>query len=142
MRTVLIGLGTVNIGLLKILLEKKEEVSKKHNLELTIVAVADSSGIAINDIGYSFEELISLKGLGDHVSKLAGYLPGETTESITNKVEAQLLIEGSPVDLETGNPGLSVIRSALKKGWSVVTANKAPLVLAFDELQDLITRYG
>lgn len=142
LKTVLVGLGTVNIGLLKILMEKEDEVAKRHNLELIVVAVADSSGIAVNTGGYSYHEIVELKRRGDHVDKLDDYLPGISTENIVDKVEAQLLIEGSPVDLETGNPGLGVIRSALTKGWSVVTANKAPLVLAFDELRDLEQRFG
>jgi len=141
-RTVLIGLGNVNIGLLKILMDKKQMIAEKHHLELIIVGVADSSGIAVNDNGYQYVELVNLKAKGDHVKRLDGYLQGISTEIIVDHVDAQLLIEGSPVNLETGNPGLQVMRTALIKGWSVVTANKAPLVLAFDELHMLAQKHS
>ena len=57
-RTVLVGLGTVNLGLLNILIEKKDMILQNHNLEVCIVGVADSSGMAIKDEGYSYSEII------------------------------------------------------------------------------------
>jgi homoserine dehydrogenase len=132
-KTVLIGLGTVNIGLLKILQEKEADMAN-YGLSLNIVGVADSSGIAINKNGFDHALLMALKANGGHAKDLDGYLPGIPTEDLPDMIEADLLVEGSPVDLDTGNPGLQVIRKALSKGWHVVSANKAPLVLAFDAL--------
>jgi len=48
--------------------------------------------------------------------------------------QADLLLEASPVNLQDGNPGLACIEAALVRGMHVVTANKAPLVLAFPRL--------
>ncbi len=136
-KTVLIGLGTVNIGFLKILINKKKELEDKHDIEFVIVGVADSTGIAVNNSGFKFQQLIDLKAKKEHVNLLEGFIPNAQTESITEHVDANLVIDGSPVNLETGNPGLEVVRNSLKKGWSVVLANKAPLVLAYDELHNL-----
>jgi homoserine dehydrogenase len=141
-RTFLSGLGNVNIGLLKILTEKEHLIAREHKLELSIVGVADSSGVAVNDAGYSYQELIELKARGGGASKLDGYLPSVATAQIVESMEADLLVEGSPVNLKTGNPGLQAMRNALTRGWSVVSANKAPLVLAFDELHSLTEKYG
>ena len=141
-RTVLVGLGTVNIGLLKILIEKNKVIAEIHKIELIIVAVADSSGIAVKRSGYTYEELIHLKVNGYKTFKLEGYLPGISVEKITEQVDADLLVDGSPANPKTGNPGLQVVRAALMKGWFVVSANKEPLVLAFDELHILARRRG
>jgi len=136
-KTVLIGLGTVNIGFLKIIINKKKELEDKHRIEFVIVGVADSTGIAINFNGFNHQNLVDLKAQNGHVNILEDFKPDVQTEAITEYVDGNLLIDGSPVDLKTGNPGLEVVRNALKKGWSVVLANKAPLVLAYDELQKL-----
>jgi homoserine dehydrogenase len=48
-----------------------------------------------------------------------------------------LLFEASPVNLQTGEPGLGAVRAALSRGAAAVLANKAPLVLAFAELHAL-----
>jgi len=48
-----------------------------------------------------------------------------------------LLVEVSPTNLRTGEPGLSCLRWTLQQGIPVVTANKGPLVLAYQELMGL-----
>jgi homoserine dehydrogenase len=135
-RTILIGLGTVNIGLLKILIDKKTQIALEYGLAFTIVAVADSSGVAINPSGFSYEELILWKTASKKVNQLDGHR-AISVENIAEEVAADLLIESSAGNLKTGLPGLAIVRNALNKGVSVVLANKAPLVFAFDELHDI-----
>lgn len=140
--TVLMGLGTVNIGFLKILLTRQDIISETYGFQFLIIAVADSSGFAIARNGFDYERLIELKRSNRKVSGLSDYVKDVAVDLITDHVEADLLIESSPGNLDTGNPGLLVARNALKKGWSVVFANKAPLIFAFDELQHLAHSAG
>ena len=60
-KTVLVGLGNVNQRLLKILIDKKDEIAQKHNLSFKIVGVVDSSGIAVRTRGFDYQDLINLK---------------------------------------------------------------------------------
>jgi homoserine dehydrogenase len=138
-RTILIGLGTVNIGFLKILSGKENEIEHASNLTFSIVAVADSSGVAINTAGFDYDELIALKGEKKKVNQLSGHQT-ISVENINDHVRADLLIESSSGNLKTGMPGLAITKNALAKGVSVVLANKAPLVFAFDELHDIARR--
>ena len=48
-----------------------------------------------------------------------------------------VLIDGMPANLQDGGPSLLCIRAALARGRSVVSANKAPLVLEYAELHAL-----
>ena len=57
--------------------------------------------------------------------------------AVLDTLPYDLLLEASPVNLQTGEPGLSAVRAALRRGIPAVLANKAPLVLAFHELQEL-----
>lgn len=134
---VLIGLGTVNIGLLRIILEKRSALQSKYEVDFIIVGVADSSGVAINEAGFGIEELIELKKSHGSVSTLPGYLTGVPTEELPKHLEADLLVEGSPVNLQDGTPGLQVVLNAMRREWAIVLANKAPLVLAYDELHEM-----
>jgi len=135
--TVLFGLGTVNIGFLKILLEKNKEILEKYHLQFKIIAIADSSGVAMNNEGFDYGFLVDLKKGKNKVSTLPDYCAHILHENIPDFLAADLLIESSPGNLLNGNPGLAVARKALEKGWSVVFANKAPLIFAFDELHRL-----
>lgn len=139
--TLLFGLGTVNIGLLKILVDKRQELIQKYHLQFLITAVADSTGVAINPLGFEYEELIELKRRKDKVDTLSGFQRNLAKENIPDFIKADLLIESSPGNLVNGNPGLSLSKKALEKGWSVVFANKAPLIFAFDELHQLSNDY-
>lgn len=140
--TVLMGLGTVNIGLLKILKAKHLAMKRTYNLEFRIIAVSDSSGWAIQPTGYDYDQLIRLKNAKGKVNSLQGFNDDIDTTSLTDFIEADLLIDSSPGNLIDGNPGLAVSKEALKKGWSVVFANKAPLIFGFDELHKLATEFG
>ena len=57
-------------------------------------------------------------------------------------MSADLILEASPVNLDTGLPGLQVTRTALNRGMHVVLANKAPLVLDYAGVQALAGEHG
>ena len=48
---------------------------------------------------------------------------------LVGTVDADLLVELTPTNLKTGEPGVSLIRAALDRKMNVVTANKGPMVL-------------
>ena len=54
-KTVLFGLGTVNLGLLRILKAKSNQITNTHGLSFIVVGVADSSGVAVNANGFEYE---------------------------------------------------------------------------------------
>jgi homoserine dehydrogenase len=132
-RTILIGMGTVNIGLLKLLSEKGKQIADEYGIIFVVVAVADSSGVAVNPEGFDHDQLISWKRAGKKVCAMKEFDPIRV-ERIASHVPADLLIESSAGNLLTGAPGLEIVRNALRHGVHVVLANKAPLVFAFDDL--------
>lgn len=140
--TTLIGLGNVGRNFLRILETKHQRIASQYGLEFRIVCVADSSGVAVDPDGFSPLALRTMKEAGGHLRGLAGYLPDHTPAEALAMLECDLLLEASPVNLRTGEPGLSATRIALQRGISVVLANKGPLVLAFRELHELARQSG
>ena len=136
-KTALIGLGHVNRSLLRILLDKEKIIAREHGLHFRIVGVSDSSGIAVAESGFGYDMLLNLKLSGKSVNTLQGWIEGAGTETITDHCHPELLVEASPLNLQTGFPGLQTVKHALTAGIHVVLANKGPLVLAFDELMQL-----
>jgi len=53
-----------------------------------------------------------------------------------------VLMESTLVDLETGGPGLEAMKTILKRGGHTITANKGPLVVAFETLNKLAATSG
>lgn len=133
----LIGLGHVGRGFLQILDAKRERLAAEYGLALRVVCVADSSGVAVNPQGFDPAATRQAKAGGQRVAQMPGYLPGRTPAAALLDLPVGLVLEASPVNLQTGEPGLSVVRTALGRGIPTVLANKGPLVLAFAELQAL-----
>ena len=61
---------------------------------------------------------------------------------IIGRIEPGVLVECTPSDLKTGEPGLTHISDALENGWHVAAASKGALVLKFRELNDLAAKRG
>ncbi len=135
-KTVLVGLGNVNLGLINILIDKKEDIVNQYNIRFKIVGIVDSSGMAISEKGFAYEDLINLKHNKGKVNEIWGFIP-KAPEFIADCIKADLLIDASPVNLDPDNSGIKLIGNAILNGWHVVLANKAPLVLAFNNLMAL-----
>ncbi len=138
LRLALIGLGNVGRNLLVLLRDKKDVLAARYGLEPVVVGASDSSGAALDDNGLDIATLISLKEQKKGVALYTGAgQPGLGAHELVRRIQADMLIEMSPTNLQHGEPGLGCIRAALEQGWHVVTANKGPLVLAYGELMAL-----
>jgi homoserine dehydrogenase len=142
-RTTLVGLGNVGRSFLRILEMKQQRLRDEYGLSFRLVCLADSSGVAVNSDGYDLAATLSAKESGVPVRRMSGYWPHmEPGDVLAADFECDLLMDASPVNLETGQPGLGAVRMALRQGVNVVLANKAPLVLAYAELQRLAKDFG
>lgn len=140
--TALIGLGNVNRNFLRILEMKQTELARRYGLAFRIVGVADSSGVAVNPDGFDPATTRQAKEVGHPVRDLPGFVAGASPADVLSTLACDLVLEASPVNLTTGEPGLGVARAALKRGIPVVLANKGPLVLAYRELHELAAATG
>ncbi len=142
-RLVIIGLGNVGRNVLSLLIQKRETLKTTYGLGPIVVGAADTSGAALQRDGLDLATVIRMKEQKQGVALYphAGR-PGMTALELVRQSQADVLIEASPVNLTSGQPGLDCIREALNRGWHVVTANKAPLVLAYQELMTLAAERG
>lgn len=137
-RLVLSGLGNVNRSLIEILLAQEELLRERYAVAFQIVGAADSGGAAIDQHGLDLQAVLAVKQAKQSVATLAlAGKPTITGAELVAAVEADVLLEATPVDLHTAQPGLAITRAALHKGMHVVIANKGPVALAFAELAAL-----
>jgi homoserine dehydrogenase len=130
MRIAIIGFGSVGRGVAEVLLEKREFL-RKFIGNYKVVAVTDSRGGVYNERGLDLREILDVK-------RKRGSLPRQITSmDVVRELDFDVCIEVTPTNIENGEPGLTHIKECLKRGISVVTSNKGPLVVAFEELMDL-----
>jgi len=142
-RFLLIGVGNVGRRFLELLVGKREALRDRLGLELILTGAADTSGVAACTTGLDPQQVVQLKTEGQGVAAYPRWgRPGGSALEMVQTAEADLLLEASPANLKDGQPGLGCIEAALSRGMHVVTANKAPLVLAFPCLLDLARDHG
>jgi homoserine dehydrogenase len=134
-RLILAGLGNVNRSFLGILQSQAALLRERHGLAFAIVGAADSGGAAIGPAGLDIAALLAAKRAGSSVAMLPGAgRAGITALDLARSVDADALLEATPVNLRDGQPGLDVVRAALGRSIACVLANKGPLALAYAEL--------
>jgi len=141
-RIILLGVGAVGRHFLQLLQDKDKVLQHRYGVSPVVVAALDSSGGLFDEGGLSPMLLRAHKEEGGKLANLPGGVRGLTAQEVLAHVQADALIDAAPVELTTGEPGLSAVRSALERGMDVVLANKAPLVLAYRELHALAERRG
>jgi homoserine dehydrogenase len=129
------GFGAVGQGVAEVLIEKRE-ILRKLIGDFKVVAVTDSKGGMVSEEGVDLAKALEIK-------KTKGHLPeGVTTLDVISDVDFDVGIEVTITNIKHGEPGLTHIRECLKKGSSVITSNKGPLVVAYGELVKLAERNG
>jgi homoserine dehydrogenase len=143
MKLALVGLGTVNRGLLELLLEKKNSLSKEYDFNPLITAISDPVvGSVFSEKGINIKDILSLLEKENNIKNYSEGIKGWNSEKTIKEANADTIVEATPTDIKTGEPGLSLIRIALKCKKNVVTTNKGPIVLAYRELKDLAEQNG
>ena len=130
-RFAIAGVGNVGWRFLQIVADRTDYL-RDRGLELICVGAADSSGALIDARGLALRALAKTKARKGSLSSIGDTVP------VSQLVEAELdlFLDATPTDLRTGEPGLALIRRALERGVPTVTANKGPLVIAYDELAE------
>ncbi len=143
-KIVLCGLGNVGKALLELIAERGGEIESRYGLRLLVSAAVDIGGAAVgDDEGLPTAELLDHLRAGHAVEAFGSYgRPGKTGKEAIDEVEAHALIETTPTNLVDGEPGRTHIFAALEKGMEVVSANKGPIVLFYQEIHELARQKG
>src|SRR5260370_8103450 len=137
----LLGFGNVNRTLVELLQRKESELRERHGIEwlVTGVAVRRIGGQA-NAAGFDVAELLRARrsdafarGRGEECKHYNAWL---------DAAEPAVVFEATSLNVETGQPAIDHIRAALEHGAHAITANKGPVVHAYEELRELAARRG
>ncbi len=121
-RILLAGYGGVGRALHGILHERRVDLKERYGIDVTVTGVARSDRVARQDDGL----------VPGNLSWTRGHLMDE----LIWDCPAEILVEVSPTDLAAGGqPAVGHCRAAIKRGLHVVTANKGPVVHAWNDLK-------
>lgn len=129
LRIALLGFGSVGRGIARAILEK--------DLDIRVTGLADSRSGVIEADGIDISAALARKEEGKPCGD-----PDITPTDVVEEAEYDVLVEATPTDVETAEPALGYIRSALRRGRHVVTSNKGPIALDYPELRVLAEENG
>ncbi len=136
-RLALIGFGTVGKGLSEILREKEATLKGKYGFETSIVAVSDfKKGSVYHEDGLNIDQLLELDDAGS-LEEYPGGVKGWDALTTVRNSNADIIVELTYTNVQTGQPAIDHCRAAFENGKHVVTSNKGPVAVAYRELQEL-----
>ena len=137
-----LGFGNVGRALAIMLAEKAEELRLQYDLAFAFSgALTRTSGGWIARDGVSPRELASSGWPVGEQPAGVEYFNDEPLAFVAS-CPADIVLELTPLNAESGQPAIDHIRAALTSGRHVVTANKGPIAYEYEELQALATKQG
>ncbi len=129
-KVLLVGLGSVGKGVAGVMADRKGNFIDR-GIQFKFIGICDSKGAVVDENGLDLAATLKMKSEG----KLNHN--GQSTLDAVKKLDYDILVEVTPTDAKTGEPGLTYIREALQRGKNVVTSNKGPLAIAYKELNEM-----
>ena len=132
-----LGFGNVNRALFALLREKQDEL-RARGVEYRI------TGIATRRMGW----IANSAGLdlaldpNQALAKSTGSPKSTNVRDWLAAARANVLFEATALDPQSGQPAIDHIRAALEFGAHAITANKGPIVHAYEELTALAAEHG
>jgi homoserine dehydrogenase len=137
-----IGFGNVNRTLVELLLKKSAELRERHNIEWSITGVASRRlGWRVNAPGFDARQLLRAID-SDSILKVDDGRGCRNYTEWLNSARPDVVFEATSLNVENGQPAIDHIRGALERGAHVITANKGPIVHAYQELTELARSRG
>lgn len=133
----LIGLGNVGKRVLEIIADSRERLEKEMEEPLFVLSASDSKYTVYDQSGLDPKKILESKSAGD--IRESGYQEGLVDEILDLKPDAIVDVSSATPD---GVLGRDLYISAFSKGVDVVTANKAPLALHWEQIMEEKERSG
>lgn len=153
----LIGYGNVGRAFARMLKRREDYIRGTFDAEVVITAISRSTGSCVASRGTGIDKGAgSGKGAGSCEGAGSGSVAGIDIDKlrdsdfdpsikpldVINGSYCDVIAELTPLNIRTGEPAITHIRTALENGIHVITANKGPIAWAYRPLRDLARERG
>ena len=129
-----LGFGNVGRALARLLVSKSAELRENYGIDWEITGVATRRmGWRANDNAIDVSKLLAEN---DDTSSEIGI------NEWLARGKPDVVFETTSLNPETGKPGIDYLKACLQHGAHTITANKGPIVYAYDELNEIALAKG
>ena len=133
-RLCFLGFGNVGRALARLFVSKSAELRDNYGIEWEITGVATRRmGWRASVEGIDVAQLLAGNDQTGAAADIDGWLA---------RARPDVVFETTSLNPETGQPAIEYMRKSLQAGAHVITANKAPIVYAYDELNEIALAQG
>ncbi|MGD8864911.1 MAG: homoserine dehydrogenase [Anaerolineales bacterium] len=138
----LIGFGHVGRAFAELLEQKQDLIRSTYQLNVRIVGILTGNhGGALDPAGIDTAEAVRLLDLGKSLEVLSRNAPPNNADEFIRTSGAHAMLENTPVNYASGQPAIDHLQTALKSGMHAITANKGPVVHAYQLLTKLAKQH-
>ena len=135
---VFIGFGVVGTGLAEIIHNKKDYLKNKYGFEYNVLGVCDLiKGSIYDENGLDLEKVLKLNKEKGKIIDYPAKEKGLKSVEMIKKPEVDIVVEVTPTNVKTGEPGLTHYKTALENKKHIVSTNKGPVALKYKELKEI-----
>ncbi|MBU5256703.1 homoserine dehydrogenase [Tissierella praeacuta] len=140
MRIAIIGYGGVGRAFLQLLINKRSELLRE-GINPRVNYVISSKGGVYDPEGIHIDKFVDYSSLNKDITNyLVGGSQSITFNTILENKDIDIVIEMTPTNIKTGEPGMTYITKSLENGFHVITANKGPVLLAYRKLNEIAAK--
>jgi homoserine dehydrogenase len=138
-----IGFGNVGQALARLLERKRTELAARYDLSfLSVAIITGRHGAAIDPQGLDIQRALKIIANDDNLNELSTRATPKSMLDFIHASQADVLFENTPVNYENGQPAVGHLQAALELGMHAITANKGPVVHAYQQLTQLAASKG
>lgn len=137
MRMAIIGYGGVGRAFMRLLNDKKEYLAQE-GIHATVNYIIDLGGGIYDPAGIDYLDVIEFSKTERDLTKYPkGGSKDVTFDKMLERKDIDIVVEMTPTNKKTGEPGMTHITKSLENGIHVVTSNKGPILLNYKKLNQL-----
>ena len=129
---IIVGYGGVGRALVDIMQKDASYLKDEFGFIPEVKAICEMKGALINDNGIDIGKLIDLKD----ISQSSDWKEGKTALEVIKEVKADIVAECSWASKD-GEPALTVLKYAMQNKMHIVSSNKPPFYLKYNELEKI-----
>jgi homoserine dehydrogenase len=138
-RLLVLGFGVIGRGFCDVLLKKQDFLKRKFDLELRVVGIGERDGCLVNDKGVDLKAALEAGPSG--LAKLPDWKKISSKEMLSD-IDSDIAVEVVPSNINSGEPGASLLEAALKNGLHAVSSDKCAMAHKYKELTELAEEKG
>lgn len=143
LRLALVGFGNVGQEFVRLLLDKREWLIRSKGLDVEVHSISTKTrGSLASKKPLDLEKILKLMKEKGDLRSYGHELTDMSPSKLLSKSDADMMIELSTLNIDTGQPAIDNIEAAMENGMDVVTANKGPIAFAYRDLRNLARSRG